>query len=208
MSISNLHSQDNVMAKVRFNHFKQYLQDKNIDVLNSSELMKKIGKESTLVNWIEFEIQPTIMSRTYKILMVYVQGYPPYAYILSPSLEELHEPELKIPHLYDYERYRLCLYYPHLNEYNSKEEIGEQFIPWIQLWLYYFEEWLSSKEWKGEGVEPDDEIDREYNPKHKTKDSKVKKLKKKMPTALDEANKVYARRVKNLMKDISIEKLN
>lgn len=30
-------------------------------------------------------MQPTSLSIEYKILIVYIQGYNPYAYILSPS---------------------------------------------------------------------------------------------------------------------------
>jgi hypothetical protein len=29
-------------------------------------------------------------------------------------------------------------------------------VPWAMLWLFYFEEWLSSSDWKGGGVHPGD----------------------------------------------------
>jgi hypothetical protein len=27
-------------------------------------------------------------------------------------------------------------------------------VPWTALWLFYFEEWLISNDWKGGGVHP------------------------------------------------------
>ncbi len=107
---------------------------------------------------------------------------------------------MSIPHLYDHDRYRLCLYYPYTNDYSSDEEIGKQYVPWIKHWLYYFEEWIYSGKWKGGGVEPGDKIDRELNPNYK-KDSN-NKLKENLSVeilrAVDEANKIYDKRLKIL----------
>jgi hypothetical protein len=27
-------------------------------------------------------------------------------------------------------------------------------VPWTALWLFYFEEWLTSDDWKGGGIHP------------------------------------------------------
>ena len=32
--------------------------------------------------------------------------------------------------------------------------ISGTIVPWTILWLFYFEEWLMSDEWKGGGVHP------------------------------------------------------
>jgi hypothetical protein len=32
--------------------------------------------------------------------------------------------------------------------------IDNTIVPWAILWLFYFEEWLSSDEWKGGGEHP------------------------------------------------------
>ena len=32
--------------------------------------------------------------------------------------------------------------------------IDQTIVPWTILWLFYFEEWLDSNEWKGGGVHP------------------------------------------------------
>ena len=33
--------------------------------------------------------------------------------------------------------------------------IDQTFVPWATTWLYYFEDWLISDEWKGSGKHPD-----------------------------------------------------
>ncbi len=32
--------------------------------------------------------------------------------------------------------------------------ISETIVPWVNLWLFFFEEWLISNDWKGGGVHP------------------------------------------------------
>jgi hypothetical protein len=34
-------------------------------------------------------------------------------------------------------------------------------VPWIALWLFYFEEWLASDDWKGGGMHPKIDEDHE-----------------------------------------------
>jgi hypothetical protein len=33
--------------------------------------------------------------------------------------------------------------------------LDQTVVPWAILWLFYFEEWLTSNEWKGGGMHPD-----------------------------------------------------
>jgi hypothetical protein len=37
------------------------------------------------------------------------------------------------------------------------------FVPWTATWLYYFEKWLVSDDWKGGGEHPSDEDEIVYN---------------------------------------------
>jgi hypothetical protein len=32
--------------------------------------------------------------------------------------------------------------------------IDQTFVPWVATWLFYFEEWLASDDWKGGGEHP------------------------------------------------------
>lgn len=209
MNLSKFGHSGKLVVKQRFAFLFKYLNRAGIIILAKGTIEKKIGldKKPSLINWVEFDLQPTPLSRVYKILLVYIQGYTPYAYVLTPSLSKLKEFDSLIPHLYDYERYRLCLHYPHSNDYSSNEEIGQQYIPWITHWLYYFEEWLYSGEWKAGGVEPGDEIDRELNPKYKNDDktSLTDKNTTKINTASDEANKIYDRRLKKILQELQNE---
>ena len=34
--------------------------------------------------------------------------------------------------------------------------LDQTIVPWAILWLFYFEEWLSSNEWKGGGMHPEE----------------------------------------------------
>jgi hypothetical protein len=34
------------------------------------------------------------------------------------------------------------------------DRIDQTIVPWAALWLFYFEEWLSSDQWKGGGEHP------------------------------------------------------
>jgi len=203
MGIKKFGTRGKVLTNRKFFLLLNYLDSFGIKNYNKGRTERKIGKDKTtsLINWVEFDLQPTQLSTTYKILLIHVQNYAPYVYILSPSLENLKKEGEKIPHLYDPNRYRLCLYYPHTNDYNFNEEIGQQFIPWILHWLYYFEEWLYSNNWKGGGVEPGDEIDRQFNPKYNKNNLPEKEDSIINTTAIDEANKIYDRRMKKLLKE-------
>ena len=101
----------------------------------------------------ENQLAPTPLSRTYSTAVKYQLGLPPRTYVLNPSLIELASGR-RVPHLYSQVEQRLCLYLPNAGEWNSSKFISETIIPWTLLWLFYFEEWLLSDEWKGGGIHP------------------------------------------------------
>ena len=37
--------------------------------------------------------------------------------------------------------------------------LDQTIVPWTTLWLFYFEEWLASDDWKGGGMHPRDDDD-------------------------------------------------
>lgn len=130
-------------------------------------------------------------------MIVNISGYNPYAFVLSPSLNDLKQNNDSIPHLYDQKRYKLCLHYPHTNDFDENIEIGQQYIPWIKLWLFYFEMWLTNGVWKGGGVEPGDEFDQEHNLTHNCS-SKIEDMEKgiKNKSSIEIANDIYDKRLK------------
>jgi hypothetical protein len=101
----------------------------------------------------ENRLTPTPLSRSYSAAVKYQLGLAPRAYVLNPSLLELASGR-RIPHLYSQAEQGLCLYLPNAGEWNSSKFISETIVPWTLLWLFYFEEWLVSDEWKGGGVHP------------------------------------------------------
>jgi hypothetical protein len=50
---------------------------------------------------------------------------------------------------------RLCLFDPQTAEWSPGAAIADTIVPWTYEWLFYFEEWLVSDEWKGGGRHPE-----------------------------------------------------
>ena len=164
---------------LRYRKFLEYLKTDEIKILENKFSYLDIQQEGRLrrkaLFYVVFEIQPTPLSKVYTLLLVYKERGIPYVYVLSPNLQQ-ESGILTIPHLYDSNKLRLCLYYPSYNEFESNDYIAEQVVPWIKLWLYHYEVWLYTKEWLGGGIHPGDEKDTEAKEKiRKKKQSKSKK---------------------------------
>lgn len=115
---------------------------------------KNIPLNSAAV-WIG-EIQPTELSRQYRAKIEYKIEKPPRINIISPKLK-LFEGAEKLPHIYG--DGSLCLYTPRNGEWHGGKLIALTIVPWISLWLFYYEAWLITGEWLGDGTEPEpDEI--------------------------------------------------
>lgn len=106
------------------------------------------------------EVQPTPLSDTYRVRIVYVFAEPPEAYVDDPVLKPRYD-GAPIPHVYPGPR--PCLYLPGSGEWTGKEMIAATIIPWLLLWLTYYELWHATGEWQGGGVHPGDAAD-ETNP--------------------------------------------
>jgi hypothetical protein len=52
---------------------------------------------------------------------------------------------------------------PGEGEWTSAMRLDQTVVPWSILWLFYFEEWLVSNDWKGGGVHPGDNDDEPAN---------------------------------------------
>jgi hypothetical protein len=101
----------------------------------------------------DYETQPTPISRVYKIRIRYQLEKSPKIFVIAPNLRDLADGR-KIPHLYDQALQRLCLYLPRTGEWNATKWLANTVIPWVNLWLYYFEDWLQTNEWRGGGEHP------------------------------------------------------
>lgn len=101
----------------------------------------------------KFDARPTPVSRTYHARLTYRAGGVPEVVVHDPDLVELAGGR-RLPHVYKQRPARLCLYLPQTTEWTPILRLSETVIPWTILWLFYFEEWLQSNEWKGGGIHP------------------------------------------------------
>jgi len=111
---------------------------------------KKYGRS---YSWIG-KLQPTPLSIEYEVEIEYTIGLSPKAYVLSPKLYSYDE-KIEIPHIYkDGDDPRPCLFLMSNKEWHGKRLIAETIIPWLSLWLIFYEIWISTGEWLGEGLHP------------------------------------------------------
>lgn len=102
-----------------------------------------------------YEAQSNPLGRVYTVEIRMSSDHSPDVFVKDPDLDALVEGR-EIPHIY-HNPTRLCLYLPKGNEWHPHLRIDQTIVPWTSLWLFYFEEWLASGEWKGGGVHPDGE---------------------------------------------------
>lgn len=109
-----------------------------------------------------FVTSPTSFSRRYRVRIQYRQGGKPDVFVEEPDLLELADGR-RLPHVYEQNPPRLCLYLPNTGEWTSAMRLDQTIVPWTVLWLFYFEEWLVSNEWKGGGVHPGEKHEGAHN---------------------------------------------
>ena len=121
--------------------------------LRASELCRGAGSlRAGLVTW-TYDVAPTALSRTYTVRIEQRQGDHPKAFVVKPDLVALADGR-PLPHVYAQQPPQLCLFYPKHREWDSSQFISRTIVPWVSLWLFYFEEWLVSDNWKGGGIHP------------------------------------------------------
>ena len=123
--------------------------------LKASPAISGVGQvRANKLTWQE-TIQPTALARSYLATITLQPGQTPGVQIDDPDLELLAAGR-PLPHVYR-DPLRLCLYLPGAREWDARKRIDQTIIPWTYLWLYYFEDWLWSDDWKGEGQHPGEE---------------------------------------------------
>ena len=98
-----------------------------------------------------YAASPTPLSRSYDIRMTFSQGTSPATFVDAPDLLLLAGGR-PLPHVYSEDPVRLCLFRPGRLDWNHSMQLDRTVVPWTALWLFFFEDWLSSGEWKGGGV--------------------------------------------------------
>ncbi len=110
-----------------------------------------INRTLTSFEW-EVNLQPTPLSRLYRIKLIYNINKNPEVYVLYPEQLELYPGKVKLPHVYSTKKQNLCLYFPHANEWRKGMMVAKTIIPWASEWLQFYEIWLATGEWLGGGV--------------------------------------------------------
>ena len=103
-----------------------------------------------------YQTSPAPLSRIYGIRIEFANDGTPEVFVERPDLVELAGGR-KLPHVYRQSPPRLCLYLPGTGEWQPWMRIDQMIVPWTSLWLYFFEDWLATDEWKGGGQHPSDD---------------------------------------------------
>ena len=134
---------------------------KSLHLATQERLLKKYfpggicssPKPTTLI-W-EGYLKPTAFSREYKIRMEYEITGTPNVYVIEPKKLALPSGKIALEHVYDQIKQKLCLFYPNNKEWKNNMVIATTIIFWTCEWLYFYEIWLETSEWKGGGHHPE-----------------------------------------------------
>jgi len=107
--------------------------------------------DSAVLIW-EYRVRPTPLSREYLVRITMKRDGTPDVAVIRPDLAALANGR-RLPHVYSNPT-RLCLTLPKAREWTASMRIDQTFVPWVATWLFYFEEWLVSDDWKGGGEHP------------------------------------------------------
>lgn len=99
-----------------------------------------------------YATSPSPLSRDYLIRIEMAPESAPRIFVDDPDVEVLAGGR-DLPHVYRNPT-RLCLYLPGTREWQPWMRLDQTVVPWTSLWLFYFEDWLESDEWKGGGMHP------------------------------------------------------
>jgi len=108
------------------------------------------GRE--LIYW--FNVSPSEFGRTYRCrLRVTPDAQTPEVLVVSPDLRKLAAGDT-VPHIYPHvgPETKLCLWWPKQREWVPQLSLSDTFISWTTQWLWYFEDWLFTREWAGGGA--------------------------------------------------------
>ena len=111
-------------------------------------------KSQTLrrLKW-EMDIVPSPNSSTYRIRIDYTIGTPPKVYVIDPAVLKKADGATLLPHVFDSEKQRLCLFYGRFSEWDASMFLSRTIVPWASEWLNFYELWVVTGEWLGEGIE-------------------------------------------------------
>ena len=91
------------------------------------------------------ELQPSEVSRQYRVDLRYTPPHPPRVLVRRPEL--VIDADGNLPHIYP--DGSLCLHEP--GQWSPGDPIAETILPWACEWLLHYEFWRATGEWCGSG---------------------------------------------------------
>ncbi len=94
-------------------------------------------------------LKPGPMNATYHVVIQYRVGTWPRVLLPGDQIRPL-ETGGKIPHTYG--PGKPCLFYPSRASWRSDMKLSHTIVPWLSLWLTFYEMWRVTGEWYGGGI--------------------------------------------------------
>jgi hypothetical protein len=91
-------------------------------------------------------VRPTPLSCEYRVRLEYQTRKRPHVYVEEPKIVR-RSTEEKVPHTYGPDE--PCLEY---DDYRSDMPLALTVVPWLLLWLTFYESWLVTGVWQGGGI--------------------------------------------------------
>lgn len=95
------------------------------------------------------QLQPSPVNAAYDVRIEYRVGQWPKAFVPGNQLRP-REPGGKIPHTYGPDQ--PCLFFPSRESWRSDMKLADKIVPWLSLWLTFYEMWRATGEWHGGGI--------------------------------------------------------
>jgi hypothetical protein len=97
-------------------------------------------------------VSPNPLSMPYLVGLTYALGSAPRVFVKEPAIQAFRGEDL-VPHVYDPTTApRPCLYYPDGREWHDGMLLATTIMPWLLLWLTFYELWLATGVWLGSGT--------------------------------------------------------
>jgi hypothetical protein len=104
------------------------------------------------------KVKPTPLSASYTLQLHYRRGKGARVYVVSPKPLSLAIGKTRLPHVYNHKEQWLCLHYPNAKEWDTSMYYVNSLIPWACEWLMHYEIWVGIGEWKGGGIEHNEDM--------------------------------------------------
>jgi hypothetical protein len=99
------------------------------------------------------EVRPTALNDAYRVRIEYRAGRRPQVWVESPKLAR-RKPDERIPHTFADDRPCLFKY-----DFASNMLLARTIVPWLLMWLFFYECWRVTGEWRGGGLHPGEDQD-------------------------------------------------